>query len=112
MVRAIRCAWRYWQSRSKKIDLSGRISNQDFAELLKLFVADGGWFKLGERGTTVGRELRGGVATFFTMAYIIVLNPIILSLGKDYHGHTLSFPQLSAATALVAEPSRLVTMTL
>jgi adenine/guanine/hypoxanthine permease len=61
-----------------------------------------GWFRLTERRTTVGRELRGGLATFFTMAYIIVLNPIILSLGKDYHGHALSFPQLSAATALIA----------
>jgi AGZA family xanthine/uracil permease-like MFS transporter len=60
------------------------------------------WFRLTERRTTVGRELRGGLATFFTMAYIIVLNPIILSLGKDYHGHALSFPQLSAATALIA----------
>ncbi len=61
-----------------------------------------GFFKLEERGTTVGRELRGGLATFFTMAYIIVLNPIILSLGVDKFGHHLSFPQLSAATALVA----------
>ncbi|HEU5034767.1 MAG TPA: NCS2 family permease [Mycobacteriales bacterium] len=60
------------------------------------------FFKLSDRGTTVNRELRGGLATFFTMAYIIVLNPIILSLGHDKFGHTLSFPQLSAATALVA----------
>jgi len=47
VVRAVRCAWRYWQSRGKKIDLSAKMSNQEFAELLKLFVADGGWFKLG-----------------------------------------------------------------
>ncbi len=37
------------------------------------------YFKITERGSTVGREIRGGVVTFFTMAYIIVLNPIILS---------------------------------
>ena len=61
-----------------------------------------GYFRLRERGSTLGRELRGGLATFFTMAYIIVLNPIILSGGHDKFGHTLSFPQLSAATALVA----------
>jgi AGZA family xanthine/uracil permease-like MFS transporter len=61
-----------------------------------------GYFKLSERGTTVGRELRGGLATFFTMAYIIVLNPIILSLGKDKFGDALSFDQLTAMTALVA----------
>ncbi|HET7320390.1 MAG TPA: NCS2 family permease [Candidatus Saccharimonadales bacterium] len=42
------------------------------------------------------------MATFFTMAYIIVLNPIILAGGVDKYHHHLSFPQLSAATALVA----------
>src|SRR4051794_15434798 len=36
------------------------------------------------------------------MAYIIVLNPIILSAGTDKFGHHLDFAQLSAATALVA----------
>ncbi len=35
-------------------------------------------FKVDQRGTTVGRELRGGVATFLTMAYILVANPAIL----------------------------------
>jgi adenine/guanine/hypoxanthine permease len=66
------------------------------------------FFKLNERGTTVGRELRGGLATFFTMAYIIVLNPIILSLGKDKFGHALSFDQLSAMTALIAAVMTLI----
>jgi AGZA family xanthine/uracil permease-like MFS transporter len=61
-----------------------------------------GYFRITERGSTVVRELRGGLATFFTMAYIIVLNPIILSLGVDKYGHHLSFPQLSAATAFIA----------
>jgi AGZA family xanthine/uracil permease-like MFS transporter len=36
------------------------------------------FFKISERGSTFGREIRGGFATFFTMAYILVLNPIIL----------------------------------
>src|SRR6059058_3458448 len=60
------------------------------------------YFQVGVRGSTPGRELRGGLATFFTMAYIIVLNPIILSLGKDKFGHALNFDQLTAATALIA----------
>jgi AGZA family xanthine/uracil permease-like MFS transporter len=34
-----------------------------------------GFFKISERGSTVPQELRGGLATFFTMAYIVVLNP-------------------------------------
>src|SRR3954467_5264304 len=60
------------------------------------------YFQLGVRGSTIGRELRGGLATFFTMAYIIVLNPIILAGGTDKFGHHLDFAQLSAATALIA----------
>jgi AGZA family xanthine/uracil permease-like MFS transporter len=68
--------------------------------------SDGGgldrWFRIHERGTTPGRELRGGLATFFTMAYIIVLNPIILSGVPDKFGHKLDFAQVSAMTALIA----------
>lgn len=60
------------------------------------------FFKITERGSTVSREMRGGLVTFFTMAYIVVLNPIILSGAKDVTGATLSFPQIVAATALVA----------
>jgi|EndMetStandDraft_4_1072995.scaffolds.fasta_scaffold00820_2 AGZA family xanthine/uracil permease-like MFS transporter len=36
-------------------------------------------FELDARGTTIGREVRGGLATFLTMAYILVANPAILS---------------------------------
>src|SRR3954453_19644559 len=59
-------------------------------------------FKVRERGSTVAREIRGGLATFFTMAYILVLNPIILSGATDKFGHHLSTTQLVTATALVA----------
>ncbi|MFF7975297.1 solute carrier family 23 protein [Streptomyces sp. NPDC007905] len=60
------------------------------------------YFKISERGSTVGREIRGGLATFFAMAYIIVLNPIILSSAKDMYGHHLNNGQLVTATALTA----------
>ena len=36
------------------------------------------YFQISERGSTVEREVRGGFATFFTMAYIVVLNPLII----------------------------------
>src|SRR4051794_11042645 len=36
-------------------------------------------FQLEQRGSTVGRELRGAVATFLTMAYILFVNPGILA---------------------------------
>src|SRR5215510_5936700 len=67
------------------------------------------FFAISARGSTVGRELRGGVVTFFTMAYIIVLNPIILSQAVDQDGSYLgggdqaqAFVMVAAATALVA----------
>jgi AGZA family xanthine/uracil permease-like MFS transporter len=60
------------------------------------------FFEITKRGSTLVRELRGGFATFFTMAYIVVLNPIILSLGVDKYGHKLTIPQLAAMTALIA----------
>jgi AGZA family xanthine/uracil permease-like MFS transporter len=60
------------------------------------------FFQITERGSTLGREVRGGVVTFFTMAYILVLNPIILGGATDVNGDQLSFPQLVTVTALVA----------
>ncbi len=64
-----------------------------------------GFFKISERGSSLGREVRGGVVTFLTMAYIIVLNPIILLQGKDMDGNALAggnFAAIAAATALAA----------
>ncbi|GGB43021.1 permease [Flexivirga endophytica] len=68
------------------------------------------FFKITERGSTVSREIRGGLVTFFAMAYIIVLNPLIIGTVKDDGGHGSflgggSDPQLAkvaAATSLVA----------
>lgn len=65
-------------------------------------------FKISERGSTVGREVRGGLVTFFTMAYIVALNPLILGFVKDADGKYLgggdapNLPLIAAATALVA----------
>ncbi|MFG1999786.1 NCS2 family permease [Spirillospora sp. NPDC048911] len=61
-----------------------------------------GFFDLTGRGTTVARELRGGVTTFFAMAYIVLLNPIILGGAKDVTGASLSISQLTTMTALSA----------
>jgi AGZA family xanthine/uracil permease-like MFS transporter len=60
------------------------------------------FFRITERRSTYGREIRGGIATFFTMAYILVLNPIILGSAKDKFGDQLDPAQLATATALVA----------
>ncbi|MFG2111279.1 NCS2 family permease [Streptomyces sp. NPDC048718] len=66
------------------------------------------FFKITERGSTVAREVRGGFATFFAMAYIIVLNPIILGSAKDMYGHQLDSGQLVTATVLTAALSTLL----
>src|SRR6266540_3409170 len=60
------------------------------------------YFEITARGSTLGREIRGGLATFFTMAYIVVLNPLILGLSTDGDGAQLSQTAVAAATALVA----------
>ncbi|MER6997598.1 NCS2 family permease [Streptomyces sp. NPDC000410] len=66
------------------------------------------YFKISERGSTFSREIRGGFATFFAMAYIIVLNPIILGSAKDMYGHQLDGGQLVTATVLTAALSTLL----
>ena len=60
------------------------------------------FFEISARGSTVATELRGGVVTFIAMAYIIVLNPIILSGTPDVAGNELGFTQVSAVTSLAA----------
>lgn len=60
------------------------------------------FFEISARGSTVGAEVRGGLVTFIAMAYIIVLNPIILSSNPDVTGATLDFAQVSATTSLAA----------
>jgi AGZA family xanthine/uracil permease-like MFS transporter len=60
------------------------------------------FFELTDRQTTIPREVRGGVTTFVAMAYIILLNPIIVGSAKDVTGARLSIPQLTTMTALSA----------
>ncbi|MYQ98498.1 MULTISPECIES: NCS2 family permease [unclassified Streptomyces] len=59
------------------------------------------YFHISRRGSTVAREVRGGVTTFMAMAYILLLNPLILS-GKDVQGDTLGQKALITATAFAA----------
>ncbi|VXB67161.1 NCS2 family permease [Aeromicrobium sp. 9AM] len=68
------------------------------------------YFKISQRGSSISREVRGGVVTFLTMAYIVVLNPIILAGVADEDGKFLGggstpgsgFATIAAVTALVA----------
>lgn len=68
------------------------------------------WFHLTERGSTLGTEIRGGIVTFVTMAYIVVLNPLIVGTAVDVNGNFpgggtdigQSISLVAAATALLA----------
>jgi AGZA family xanthine/uracil permease-like MFS transporter len=68
------------------------------------------FFKISQRGSTPAREIRGGLVTFVAMAYIVVLNPLIIgsfapddaAAHKDVLGNILPVPQVAAVTALVA----------
>jgi adenine/guanine/hypoxanthine permease len=65
-------------------------------------------FKIQQRGSTLAREIRGGVVTFFTMAYIVVLNPLIMGFVPDADGGFLgggaepNLAAIAAGTSLVA----------
>lgn len=56
------------------------------------------YFRITERGSTFGTELRGGVITFLAMVYILIVNPNIL--GPAAPGYTTE--QLFTATAMAA----------
>ena len=66
-----------------------------------------GYFRITERGSTVRTEVIAGFTTFMTMAYILFLNPIILSTLPDRNGLQLSIPQVLTVTALAAGISTL-----
>ncbi len=53
-------------------------------------------FKLRENGTTVKTEIIAGVTTFMTMAYILAVNPNILSSTGMDHGAVFTATALAA----------------
>ncbi|MEV0319259.1 NCS2 family permease [Streptomyces sp. NPDC050658] len=65
------------------------------------------YFHISLRGSTVAREVRGGITTFMAMAYIVLLNPVLLS-GKDVAGDTMGQKALVTATALAAAVTTLL----
>lgn len=59
-------------------------------------------FEISARGSTLGREVRAGVATFLTMAYILFVNPQILAEAG------MPVEDVTIATALAASVATLV----
>ena len=68
------------------------------------------YFRISSRNSSISQEVRGGLVTFLTMSYIIVLNPLILGFTDDIDGNYLgggpgdgsNLPIIAATTALVA----------
>lgn len=54
------------------------------------------FFQFEERGTTIKKETMAGVTTFLSMAYILVVNPIILSQAGMDQGALFTATALSA----------------
>ena len=66
------------------------------------------FFLISRRGSSVGREIRGGFVTFFTMAYIVVLNPLIIGTQADSTGGFLGGGDIGKAKLMVAAATALV----
>lgn len=66
------------------------------------------FFEITARGSTIGREVRGGLATFLAMSYIVVLVPIIMGTVPDGTGAFLGggaapdLAKVAVATSLVS----------
>jgi AGZA family xanthine/uracil permease-like MFS transporter len=66
------------------------------------------FFEIGARGSTIATEIRGGLVSFVAMAYIVVLNPLIIGgfsadqAALDVEGGWLPATQVAAVTSLTA----------
>ena len=50
----------------------------------------GSFFDITRRGSSISQEVRGGLVTFFAMAYILALNPLIIGTATDKGGLLIS----------------------
>ena len=57
------------------------------------------FFKLKQRGTSVQTEVMAGITTFMTMAYILIVNPLLLSPSGMNWGKVFSATAISSAIA-------------
>lgn len=81
------------KNQENTLDLSPDQSQQQLSGIDK-------FFQISQRGSTISAEVRGGVVTFFAMAYILVLNPIILAAATKDTG--IDAASIAAGTALIA----------
>jgi AGZA family xanthine/uracil permease-like MFS transporter len=67
------------------------------------------FFCISARGSSIKTEIRSGFVTFFTMAYILVVNAEVLSKsGEDRYGEHMNFDSIATATAISAAVGSIV----
>ena len=60
------------------------------------------YFKLKENGTTISTEIMAGITTFMTMAYILIVNPDLLSqAGMNQEGVFVATAISSAIATII-----------
>jgi len=59
-------------------------------------------FQLLSRRSSVGAEVRAGLTTFMVMAYIIVINAVVITAGATVAGQNVPFPAVVTSTCLIA----------
>src|SRR5579862_2214272 len=85
-----------WRLRFARYPVARLHSQHEGADLLERY------FRLKENQTNIRREFLGGVTTFLTMAYIVVVNPQILSqAGMPAEGVLFATCLAAAAATLV-----------
>ncbi|NPD31177.1 NCS2 family permease [Eggerthellaceae bacterium zg-1084] len=60
------------------------------------------FFKISERGSTVGNEVIGGLTTFLAMAYIIAVNPLMMNIAGMEFDAALTATCFGAAAMTIA----------
>jgi AGZA family xanthine/uracil permease-like MFS transporter len=60
------------------------------------------FFKIKERGSTIPKEIIGGIVTFFAMAYILAVNPGMLGAAGMPIGGVFTATALASAIATIA----------
>ena len=58
------------------------------------------FFRISERGSNIGNEIKGGIITFLSMVYILVVNPIILSPASAPYGWDALFTATAIASII------------
>ncbi|WP_349407847.1 NCS2 family permease [Pseudalkalibacillus sp. SCS-8] len=66
---------------------------------MKQFIEN--WFRLSAFGTTIKQEVLAGITSFFTISYIIIVNPLILAdAGIPYYGALMATILVSIISCL------------